>query len=286
MTKLLIFGSTGMLGHTLYDYFLTKNDIELYTANRNGFKPNNNKEKNYSIPDISKLSDDDLKDTIFQIKPSIIINCIGLVKQDNLIKNKLYTIKINSIFPLMLENICDELNIRLIHFSTDCVFSGIDGNYDESNNPDARDIYGLSKLMGECVNSKALTIRTSIVGYELFNKKNGLLEWFLNSKSEYIFGYVNAFFNGLTTLEVAKILYNQILFSNLAGLIHLSSNRISKFDFLCLVNDIYKLNLKIKKSEDFIVDRTLNSSRFINSTNYKIKSWKIMLKELKKFYEN
>ncbi len=162
----------------------------------------------------------------------------------------------------------------------------MNGNYRENSNDYSTDTYGQSKRIAESVMSDSLVIRTSTVGHEIFFK-NGLLEWFLSNKSN-CKGYQNAFFNGLTTLELSKIIYKYFIkrsfFPKL--LINIGSYKISKYDLLCKLNRIYDMNIDIQKDVKFKIDRTLDVSKFLNLTDYKPKTWYRMLKENKNYIKH
>ena len=194
--KILILGSNGLLGNTITKYFLQKEDIQTYASIRDYSKLelfNNKYHKNFLI--INDVFDFwETKKTLKKIKPDILINCLGITNKENLLKpNQIENcISINSLFPHMLQRICSELGTRLIHFSSDCIFSGRKGFYSENDIPDPPDIYGKSKLLGELNYENTLTIRKSVIGHELVSKK-GLLEWFLAQK-DFVHGYKNVIF--------------------------------------------------------------------------------------------
>ena len=169
--RILVLGATGMLGHTIYKFLNQSDEIECYGSIRNTkdkeFFDSHLSKKTRIFNDFNNLKK--LEKFIKKIKPQIILNCIGLIKQRDNSDNQPEAIFINSLLPHQISKVCNELGIRFIHFSTDCVFSGRKGNYKESDLPDARDIYGLSKFMGEINGKNNLTIRTSIIGHELKN---------------------------------------------------------------------------------------------------------------------
>ena len=282
--KIYILGISGMLGSEL---FLRFNKIPKYIIKGSArakhlrffrnFK--NNIDYNVSAYDLNKI-----KKKIKKFKPDYVINCIGFVKQ-KIKKSTTFSdvFYINSIFPKKIFKITKTLNIKLIHFSTDCVFDGHKGNYDEKSVPNALDLYGFSKYLGELNSKHVLTLRTSIIGHEL-SSKHGLLEWFL-SKNKKCNGYVNVFFSGLTTFEIFNFLHN-FLFTkknkNLYGLYNLSSRRISKYNLLKEISKIYKKNILIKKDYTSKLDRTLNSSLIKKKISYSTPSWKKMLSDMYK----
>ena len=163
------------------------------------------------------------------------------------------------------DRVCSKYDIRFIHLSTDCVFSGKKGFYSENDFPDPIDIYGKSKLLGELDYGNSLTIRKSVIGHELTNKR-GLLEWFLSQKDE-VQGYKNAIFSGLTTLELARLIETYIIpKENLKGVMHISGQTISKYDLLKLISCIYSQQKEIKLNESVKIDRSLNSTKFNHLT--------------------
>ena len=171
--------------------------------------------------------------------------------------------------------------IRLIHFSTDCVFSGRKGMYSEKDDIDTTDLYGLSKYLGEVDGDNCLTIRTSIIGKEL-NTKNGLFEWFLSNDGGAVEGYTNAIFSGFPTIVLAEILVKIISgFPELSGVWHVSSDPISKFDLLKLIAIEYGLQINIKPFADFLEDRSLDSSRFRNETGIIPPKWPELIRIMK-----
>jgi dTDP-4-dehydrorhamnose reductase len=162
------------------------------------------------------------------VQPSVVINCVGLVKQLAEANDPLQTIPINSLLPHRLAALCADVGARLIHISTDCVFSGVKGDYSEADAPDANDLYGRSKLLGEVEGRGAITLRTSIIGHELAGGRHGLLEWFLHQEKN-VKGYRRAIFSGLPTVELAAIIRDYVLpRSDLSGLYHVASAPISK----------------------------------------------------------
>ena len=237
--KLLILGSSGLLGNTITKYFLGKKNYKTYGSLSDLSKINLFKGNYFNNFVIMKNFLDliALEEHINKLKPNVIINCLGITnkkKSDNLIEEY---IEINSLFPHKLYNICCKNKIRLIHLSSDCVFSGNKGFYNEDDIPDPVDFYGRSKLLGELNFANTLTIRKSVIGHELETRK-GLLEWFLNKKDK-VEGYKKVIFSGLTVLELAIIIDTYILPNkDLKGIYHISGYPISKFDVLKIIADI------------------------------------------------
>ena len=267
--KVIIFGSSGMLGNQIIKEFLKDKKFKIFEMNR--------KKKNKSIKiDLEKKTQ--LIKKIVTVKPDFIINCIGWIKQKKINKTKAY--EINSEFPLFLSKLAILLDFKLIHISTDCVFSGLKGNYTETDYKDAKDLYGLSKSLGEVKNINSCTLRTSIIGPEIKKKKFGLLEWFL-SQREKIIGYNKVFFSGLTTLELSKVIRMNLLNKSIYNqILNVSSNPISKYELLKLIKKIFKKDIKIDRSNKIKLNRSLNSRKFKKITGYKCPSWKKMINEM------
>lgn len=250
--KLLLFGATGMAGHIAYYYLNATGKYEITNV---VFR---NKLTNDSILlDITdKLGTDKL---IRDIQPDIVLNCIGiLIKGSQLYPDN--AIYINAYFPHLLERLTAQVNAKLIHISTDCVFSGLKGNYSEIDDRDADDIYGKSKGLGEIINEKDLTIRTSIIGPELKENGEGLFHWFMHQKGE-VNGYLEAFWGGVTTLELAKAI-DVAINEKITGLIHLSNGyKISKYELLKLFKEIWEKNdIIIKPYDGKCIDKSLKKS--------------------------
>ena len=276
--KILILGSSGILSRTLQLY-LSKKNIDFLTISRE-----KNNSRNVNLKNISNFKN--LEQLIFKIRPTHIINCIGITKFNNKYKNKKLTISLNTKMPIYLAELCKFNKIYLLHISTDCVFSGKKGDYSDNSYKDTKDLYGLSKNKGEVKNKFTATIRTSFIGPEL-NTKKSLLSWFLNEK-KFVRGYSKAFFSGLTSLELCKIIYNYFIKKNILQnkIINIGSRRISKFTLLTKIRKIFKKNINIVRYQNFIIDRSLDSKKFRKLTSYKVVKWDKMLLELKKFMIN
>ncbi len=284
--KILIIGASGMIGHYLFGYLSQKKKYQIYgfVRNKRVLKDNKFLFNHKNILEVEILRNNNLKKIILDLQPEIIINCSGIVKQNPLIRNVPLSIELNSIFPHNLNIICKELDCRLIQLSTDCVFSGIKGNYKETDLPDPNDIYGRSKLLGELDYKNCITIRTSFIGHELVNNW-GLLSWFLSQKNK-VKGFKNAIYSGLTTLEISKVIKNFVITNNsLNGLYHISSNPIDKFSLLRIINQTYGKNLNIEPDYLSKSDKSLNSLKFQNETGYKPIEWEDAIRELKNYQD-
>ena len=279
--KILILGGDGMLGHQLleslhqrHEVFVTlHNDSKKYET-QNIFNVDN------SLYDVEASNFDQIEKIFNDLEPSIVINCIGIVKQRKDAEDAIKSIKINSLLPHQLAKMCTNQNARLVQISTDCVFSGKKGNYQESDIPDAVDLYGRTKLLGEVALENHLTLRTSIIGLEL-SRKHGLIEWFLAQKG-IIRGRSNAIFSGFITPELASIIESLITqYSSLTGLWHVASNPISKYQLLCnLAEKLDRQDVEIIEEKNFQCDRSLNSTKFNSATGYISPSWNKMLDTL------
>ena len=269
--KILVLGITGLIGRTVFEELSLHKDLEIYGTSRNS---NQSSKLIYEMDYYPTC--DALKKIIYQIHPSIVINCIGVTKHLDAAKNPFTCISANSLLPHETAKYCSEIDAKLIQISTDCVFSGQKGNYDELDLPDSIDLYGKSKALGEVLDKNHLTIRTSTIGHERITKY-GLLEWFLNQQDQ-CSGYRNALFSGLTTIELAKVI-KEILITHqdLNGLYHVGGEHISKFDLLKIIRKVYKKEININVDDDFLMNRTLNSSLFQDKTGYLSPSWEEMI---------
>ena len=231
--KILVLGVSGMLGNAIYLYFSNETQHKVYGSIRSSdnikFFPQDVRVNLIVNDDV--FDDIKIECLIDEIRPEILINCIGVVKQLGNANDPLTAIPINSLLPHKLAKISEKYSVRLIHLSTDCVFSGNAGMYTESDKPDARDLYGLSKLLGEVDSLSALTLRTSIIGHEL-NGNRSLLSWFL-SQSGSVKGFNKAIFSGLPTTEISSIINKYIISNkNLHGIYNLSIEPIDKYSLL------------------------------------------------------
>lgn len=282
--RILVLGISGMLGNAIFRFFSRVSDFECIGTVRNHSsiqyfpKPYH---KNIHVG--CDLENQDQLLALFEkVKPDLVINAIGLVKQLETAKDPLMAVPINTLLPHRLARLCALSNSRFVHISTDCVFSGLKGLYLESDTPDASDIYGLSKFLGEVDYPHAITLRTSIIGHEL-NGNRSLINWFL-SQTEEVKGYKNAIFSGLPTVEIARIIMEYVIpLKELRGLFHVSAEPIDKFSLLSLVADVYGKKITITPESNFHIDRSLNSSRFRLATGYCPPSWPELIKKMHEF---
>lgn len=205
-------------------------------------------------------------------RPDVVINCIGVVKQLAEADDPLTALPLNSLLPHRLARLCSMVGARLVHVSTDCVFSGAQGHYTEADFADANDLYGRSKYLGEVAYANAVTLRTSIIGHELDGARS-LLGWFL-AQSGNVQGYTRAVFSGLPTVELARVIRDFVIPNpQLQGLYHVSSAPVSKYDLLRLVAKAYGKRIEIAPNDQLVIDRSLNSARFQAATGYIPPAW-------------
>jgi dTDP-4-dehydrorhamnose reductase len=279
--RVLIFGAAGMLGHQLYRQL--DRDFEVYgsihgplgTVSKYGFF-----DPNRLIYDVDAAKAEHVTAAVATIKPDVVVNCVGVVKSLEDAAGMAANIRLNALLPHLLHAACREHNARLIQISTDCVFAGTRGNYAETDTPDATDVYGKTKFLGEVSGEAALTLRTSFIGREL-NTTRGLLEWFLANRGGQVKGYAKAVFSGLTTLEMARAVGMLIRdFPELSGVYHLAAAPIDKHRLLSKIRDAMKLDIEIKKDSGVKVNRSLDGRRFAQATGYRPLDWEDMIKEL------
>lgn len=232
-----------------------------------------------------------LRDILVEYEIDIVINAIGLIKQI-VGTSKLSFIKVNAMLPHYLMELCDEVGARFIEISTDCVFSGKKGNYTENDIADAKDIYGVTKLLGEVTdNPNAITIRTSIIGHES-GRAASLIDWFLSTSGE-VKGFSKAIFSGFPTAYLASIIGQYVIPNReLNGLYHVSAEPIDKFTLLMLVANVYEHNVQLTPDTKLVIDRSLNSNKFRKATGFTPPAWPELIKIMQherpvwKFNEN
>lgn len=273
--KVLVLGVTGMLGSTLFRYLSADINYQIWGTLRSPFGRKHFSSESHSrlISHIDVLDSDDLVSVMERVHPEIVINCVGLIKQLVDAKDPLTALPINAMFPHRLAKLCALAGARLVHISTDCVFSGRKGMYTEQDVSDAEDLYGKSKFIGELHNAgNAITLRTSIIGHELQSSES-LIDWFLSQK-ESTKGYEKAIFSGLPTIELARVIKEYVIpRPNLNGLYHVSVGSIDKLSLLKLVAEVYHKEIDIVPDDRVCIDRSLDSSRFQQATGYVPPSW-------------
>lgn len=277
MKKVLVIGCNGMAGHLIFNYFKSLDKFNVYGVARNIESTN-------SIFNLDVNNLDELKKIVVENNFDYIINCVAILNREAE-NNPEKAIWYNSFFPYFLESITRESKTKCIFISSDCVFSGAKGNYVENDLKDGIGFYAQSKSLGEVINNKDVTIRTSIIGPELNNKGIGLLNWFLNQPNDVILkGHTKSFWTGLTTLELAKAI-NQIINQNIVGLVHIIPNKkTTKFNLISFFNQVFKDNkINIIEDDDFKSDRSLQTIR--SDFDYSAPNYLEMTKELKNWME-
>jgi dTDP-4-dehydrorhamnose reductase len=276
--NVLILGGNGMLGHKLWQVFRER--FETLVTIRRPLDPawvNVIFDPARVIEGVSAEDLESVRRAIETAQPDAVVNCIGIVKQAAAAKDPLPSITVNSLFPHQVAEVCRSAGARLLHVSTDCVFSGRQGRYTEEDIPDPVDLYGRSKLLGEAAGPGSLTIRTSIIGREL-DASNGLVEWFLAQDGGSVSGYTRAIFSGVTTValaeQIARVLEEH---PELEGIRHVAAKPIGKYDLLCLLKQAYELDVEINPDASVVIDRSLNGSAFEQETGLVASEWPVMV---------
>lgn len=278
--KCLILGGTGMLGHRLWSNLSRTHECWVTVRGRASVFPHHpDFNRAHVLEQVNALDWNSLIGAMGQVNPDVVINCVGLIKQHPSANDPILALETNSLLPHRLAALCQATQSRLIHISTDCVFSGTKGNYTEDDPSDAQDLYGRSKYLGEVSAPHAVTLRTSIIGPEL-HTRFGLLEWFLSQNGR-VQGFQKAIYSGFTTDELSRIIADYVLPNPaLQGLYHVSSNAISKYDLLHLINQAYGRGLAIDAQSSFVSDRSMLSPRFQAFTGYRPPSWAEMIAQM------
>ncbi len=281
--KVLILGGSGMLGHKLWQ--TCAEHFETYATLRQTSDPVayfTRAAPSCVVGQVSAQDFDSVARALATVRPDVVVNCIGIVKQAAAAKDPLSSIAINSLFPHRLAQLCRAAGSRLIHVSTDCVFSGAlpePARYSENDRPDAQDVYGRSKLLGEVLDPPGLTLRTSIIGREL-ERASGLLEWFAARAGERVHGFRRARFSGLTTSELSRLV-GRILreHPDLTGLWHVAADPIDKHTLLRKLRDVLGVDCEIVPCDEPVINRALDATRFEAVTGYRAPTWDEMLEE-------
>lgn len=277
--RVLILGASGMLGHAVFQVLGQAAGLEVYGASRSSVDlGDGSRERLRSGIDV--LQPDDLHRAFAWARPDLVVNAVGLVKQLENASDPLVTVPINTLLPHRLNQLCGVAGARLVHVSTDCVFTGRKGGYTEDDVTDALDLYGVSKRLGEVGGPHAVTLRTSIIGREL-RSRHALVDWFLHAPQT-VSGYRRAVFSGLTTVELAKVIRDIVIpRPELSGVQHVSVEPINKYDLLTLLNETYDTGRIINPDDTLVIDRSLNSDRFRAATGYRPPAWPDMLAEMR-----
>jgi dTDP-4-dehydrorhamnose reductase len=281
--RTLVLGAAGMLGHKIHQ--VLSRDHEVVSTTRGSFV-----EKPYAksgifrqgavLEGVDVTDDVELQEVVSEVRPKVVVNCVGIVKQRYEAHDPIPSITVNALLPHRLARLSRIVGARLVHFSTDCVFSGERGDYTEADASDARDLYGRTKYLGE-VGPPSLTIRTSFIGREI-EHFDSLVEWFLRQQGS-VQGYQRAIYTGVTTLQMAHILRRVITdHPNLAGVYQVASDKISKYELLRLVRAALAVQTVVVANDDFVCDRSLVGSAFTSATEIRIPPWPKMIEDFAK----
>ena len=273
-----------MLGNAMFRTLSEAGELEVWGTVRSpgARKSFDDVLASHLLPGVDVENADAISDVLNRIRPDVVVNCIGLVKQFAEAGDPLLALPINAMLPHRLARLCSLLGARLIHISTDCVFNGKRGAYTESDVSDAEDLYGKSKYIGEVDYPHAVTLRTSIIGHELASH-HGLVEWFLAQEGR-VNGYTRVRFSGLPTVELSRIVRDFVLPREaLRGVYHVASAPIAKYDLLKLVARVYKKKIEIVPDDSIAIDRTLVADRFREATGYTAPHWEDLVLMMKNF---
>ncbi len=274
-------GATGMLGNAMMRVLSKKAGLQVIGTARS-----ESAKRLFSSDIVERLifnvdveQTDSLIKAFTHIRPDVVINCVGLVKQLAEVEDPLQAIPINALLPHRLACLCELASARLVQISTDCVFAGDKGDYRETDPSDATDLYGKSKYLGEVAYPHAVTLRTSIIGHEL-QTAHGLVSWFL-AQENHCNGYTKAIFSGLPTVVLAQIVRDVVLpRADLSGVYHVAAGSISKYDLLKLIADVYGKTITITPCDSVAIDRSLNSECFRKATGYVAPDWRQLIETM------
>jgi len=282
--KILVLGGEGMLGHKMFQTLRSRFTDTSCTVARSLEESLYRKIPLYNEGNVVDRADamdfGAMRRVLGEHRPDWIINCIGIIKQREEAKAAIPIITLNSLLPHKLAEFAGEWGGRVIHFSTDCVFSGRQGNYTEESPSDAVDLYGKSKYLGEVAVGNALTLRTSIIGRELAHFRS-LLEWFLSQDGKTVRGFRRVIYSGVTTNYLAQLVGDLITdHPSLSGLYQVTSPRVSKHDLLCMIREAFDLNIEIIPDEREVSDRSMIGEKFRRATGYSRPEWPALLRQL------
>lgn len=283
-TTVLVLGASGMLGNAVLRLFAQSPGFNVVGTVRTSDARNLLPQALHPriLVGVNVEDTDNLLRLFSNVRPHVVINCIGLVKQLAAADDPLAAIPINSLLPHRLVRLCGISGARLVHMSTDCVFAGTRGLYRESDVPDAKDLYGRSKLLGEVHEQAGITLRTSIIGTEL-NSAHGLIGWFLAQRVR-VKGFRRVVFSGVPTVELARVIRDFVLpRPGLHGLYHVSSAPINKYELLGLVAREYGVSIAIEPDDQLVIDRSLDSARFRELTGYAPPAWPDLVRAMREF---
>jgi dTDP-4-dehydrorhamnose reductase len=282
--RVLVLGGDGMLGHKVVQVLADRHEVTATFQSVRGawttFPMYERIPAERTLGGVDVAAFDTVVRAFAAAGPEVVVNCVGIIKQLEEAKDPILALEINSLFPHRLADLCRACGARLVHMSTDCVFSGRKGHYAEDDVSDAEDLYGRSKYLGEVDRAGCLTIRTSIFGRD-FLKQSALLEWFLAQRGGTVRGYRNAVFSGFTTQALARLMGDLIEHhGDLHGVVQVASKPITKLDLLGRIRDAMGIDVTIEPFDDPPCDRSLDGTRFVAATGCRIPTWDEMVAEL------
>lgn len=277
--NVLVLGANGMIGSTVLRVLARNLNWNVFGSIRRGSVPELSVKGARLVCGVDLANSDHLNRLFLEVRPEVVVNCAGLTKHLPAGNDPIPALSMNALLPHRLAELCGIAAARLIHVSTDCVFSGKQGNYREEDQPDATDVYGKTKHLGEVAGAGLVTLRTSTIGHEL-GTKFGLLEWFL--AQERCKGYRKAIFSGLPTIEFARIVRDVVIpDKTLEGLYHVGAQAINKDELLHLIAKVYGKKIEIESDDQVIIDRSLDSRRFAAATGYRAPDWPLMIESMR-----
>lgn len=282
--KIIVLGGAGMLGHKMFQTLREGFPGVACTVREDPSTP--------PLDGVDLLQGDDvlrgvdvadapaLERLLAGSEPDVIVNCVGVIKQIEDGRSAVPCIALNALLPHQLALLAARWGGRVIHFSTDCVFDGTRGGYTEDDVPDARDLYGKTKALGEIAYDNALTLRTSFIGREL-DRNLSLLEWFLAQDGKTVKGFGKVLYSGVTTLEIAGIVARLVTGNpGLSGLFQVASQPVSKHDLLLLLREAFGLDVEILRDDSVVSDRSMQGRRFAEATGVTVPPWEDMVRAL------
>jgi dTDP-4-dehydrorhamnose reductase len=284
VAKVIVLGGAGMLGHKMFQVLRRRLDRTFCTVRQDITKPPFDRVELLQGNDVLQgvdAADFPALDAILSaFRPEYVVNCIGVIKQRVEALSPIPSITINSLLPHKLAQIVARWGGRVIHFSTDCVFSGKRGQYTEEDLSDTEDLYGKTKFVGEVTVANALTLRTSIIGRELVAHRS-LLDWFLAQNRTTVRGYRRVVYSGVTTNHLAELVASIIVdHPGLNGLYQVASEPISKYDLLGLLHEVYRLDVRIEPDDLEVSDRSMKCDRLRGAIAYECPSWSYLARQV------
>ena len=284
VARIMVLGGAGMLGHKMFQMLRERFDGVFCTVREDVRRPPFEKiellQGNNVVSGVDVTDFPALETILSAFHPELVINCVGVIKQRAQAVSPIPSITINSLLPHKLAQMAALWGGRVVHFSTDCVFNGHRGSYSEEDLSDAEDLYGKTKFLGEVAVANALTLRTSIIGRELTEHRS-LLDWFLAQNHKTVRGYRKVIYSGVTTSFLAGLVASIIEeHPGLNGLYQVTSEPISKYDLLCLLREVYQLEVLIEPDDLEVSDRSMKCDRLREAIAYKCPTWPVLADQL------